>query len=119
MRRYVSGRRRLSTLGALAVAVALATAGLAISAAGAGAASDTTAVTIPGNPLTVYVGPRGQCQSSYIVNGELAGNFFFGANPVGDCGFFLAFPEGRGGQPSALEGQTFGFKGDAGPGALA
>ena len=50
-------------------------------------------MTIPGSPLSVYVGPRGECQSSYLVNGEVAGNFYYGGNQVGDCGFFLAFPK--------------------------
>jgi hypothetical protein len=81
--------------------------------------SDTTATTIPGSPMTVYVGPRGQCQSSYLVNGKANGNFFPGGepyvfSPVGDCGFFLAFPAGSG-QPASLVNKTFGFKGNAGP----
>ncbi len=84
--------------------------------------SDTSAATIPGSPLTVYVGPRGQCQSSYTVGGKVEGNFYPGGNneflapfsPVGDCGFFLAFPEGAG-QPSGLVNKTFGFTGTAGP----
>jgi hypothetical protein len=81
--------------------------------------SDTTAATIPGSPLTVYVGPRGQCQSSYVLNGKANGNFFPGGDPfvfspVGDCGFFLAFPAGAG-QPASLVNKTFGFKGSAGP----
>src|SRR5271166_1022752 len=73
--------------------MALAVAGLGAFAPGASAQSDTTAVTLPGSPLTVYVGPRGECQSSYVVNGQVAGNFFYGGNQVGDCGFFLAFPK--------------------------
>jgi hypothetical protein len=81
--------------------------------------SDTTAATIPGSPMSVYVGPRGQCQSSYLVNGKANGNFFPGGepyvfSPVGDCGFFLAFPAGSG-QPTSLVNKTFGFKGNAGP----
>jgi hypothetical protein len=81
--------------------------------------SDTTAVSIPGSPLSVYVGPRGQCQSSYLVNGKANGNFFPGGDPyvfspVGDCGFFLAFPAGSG-QTTSLVNKTFGFKGNAGP----
>jgi hypothetical protein len=79
--------------------------------------SDTTAAAISGNPMTVYVGPRGQCQSSYSVNGVTEGNFFPGGSPytfspVGDCGFFLAFSAGAG-QPIALVNKTFGFKGTA------
>ena len=85
----------------------------------AGAASDSSAVALGGSPLTVYVGPRGQCQSSYTVNGQVQGNFYPGGesnfSPVGDCGFFLAFPKGGAGQPALLEGKTFGFEGHAGP----
>jgi hypothetical protein len=82
------------------------------------------AVTFPGGPLTVYVGERGQCQSSYLIAGQVAGNYFPGGepfefSPVGDCGFFLAFPEGGVGQPTALQGQTYGFEGHAGPRGLA
>jgi hypothetical protein len=83
----------------------------------AGAQTDSTAVTIPGNPLTVYVGPLGECQSSYLVKGVVAGNFFYGGNQVGDCGFFLSFPTEVSGKPNptAVEGRTFGFQGAAGP----
>ncbi|HEY2202641.1 MAG TPA: hypothetical protein VGH56_12200, partial [Solirubrobacteraceae bacterium] len=89
----------------------------------ASAVSDTAAVSLPGSPLTVYVGPRGECQSSYLVNGIVEGNFFPGGstytfNPVADCGFFLAFPTAGAGQPTALQGQTFGFEGNAGPHGL-
>ena len=77
---------------------------LGVLPAGASAQTDTTAVTIPGNPLSVYVGPRGECQSSYLVNGVIAGNYFYGFGTVGDCGFFLAFPKASG-QPEELEGQ--------------
>ncbi len=108
-------RTRLARSSRSLLATALALAGLGTFAASAGAQSDTTAVTFPGGPLTVYVGPRGECQSSYLVNGMVAGNFFYGGNQVGDCGFFLAFPTG---QPTALKGQTFGFTGAAGPSGL-
>jgi hypothetical protein len=89
-------------------------------APGASAQSDSTAVTIPGTPMTVYVGPRGECQSSYTIAGQLAGNYYFGPNPVGDCGFFLAFPKAVEGKknPASLEGKTFGFEGQAGPSGL-
>jgi hypothetical protein len=93
---------------------ALAVSGLAL-AGGAGAQTDSTAVTIPGNPLTVDIGPLGECQSSYLVNGEVAGNFYLGSNVVGDCGFFLAFPTAGTGQPVPLKNKTFGFNGAAGP----
>src|SRR6195256_1354499 len=64
------------------------------------------AVTFPGGPLTGYVGERGECQSSYVIAGRVAGNYFPGGepfefSPVGDCGFFLAFPEGGAGQATA------------------
>ena len=105
-------------LGATAAFLAI---GLGPTVAGA-SAFDTTAVTIPGNPMTVYVGPRGQCQSSYVVNGEIAGNYFYGGDQVGDCGFFLAFPKEAGGkfvgQPKALDEMTWGFSGAAGPSGL-
>jgi hypothetical protein len=100
------------------LATALAVAGLGAFAASAGAQSDTSAVTLPGSPLTVYVGPRGECQSSYVVNGQVAGNFFYGGNQVGDCGFFLAFPTAGAGQPANLQGTTFGFNGAAGPSGI-
>jgi len=92
-------------------------AGLAALPAGAGAQSSTTAVTIPGSPLTVYVGERGECQSSYVVGGSVAGNYYYGGNQVGDCGFFLAFPKEVSGKknPLPVRGQTFGFDGLAGP----
>ena len=99
-------------------AALLAFAWLGILATGA-SAFDTTAMTIPGNPMTVYVGPRGQCQSSYVFNGVVAGSYYYGGNQVGDCGFFLAFPKEEGakfaGQPKALWGTTWGFSGAAGP----
>jgi hypothetical protein len=107
----------------MSLVVVLATLGAGALSAGASAEpSNTTAEQIAGNPLTVYVGPRGQCQSSYTVNGTVEGNFYPGGNsdflapfsPVGDCGFFLAFPEGAG-QPSSLVNKTFGFTGTAGP----
>jgi hypothetical protein len=105
-------RTRSTVLGALLALMALG--GLA--PAGASAQTDTTAVTIPGNPLTVYIGPLGECQSSYLVNGEVAGNFYFGGNQVGDCGFFLSFPKSS--VWPALRGKTFGFQGAAGPSGL-
>src|SRR5271165_2400774 len=106
---------RLTRFAGCLTAIALVTAGLGVSSTGASAQSDTTAVTFPGSPLTVYVGPRGECQSSYLVKGEVAGNFYYGGNQVGDCGFFLAFPKTGTGQPSALKEKTFGFDGAAGP----
>ena len=75
-------------------------------------------MSLGGSPLTVYVGPRGQCQSSYTVNGRLQGNYYPGGdgstfNPVGDCGLILAFPAGGSGQPAALVNKTYGFAGNA------
>jgi hypothetical protein len=61
-------------------------------------------VTLPGAPLSVSIGPVGQCQSSYA---GAAGDFFPADGTVGDCGFFLAFP--KGGNPAAVREQTFGF----------
>jgi hypothetical protein len=87
------------------------------------AVAEEGVVTFPGGPLTVYTGALGQCQSSYLIAGKVAGNYFPGGepfefSPVGDCGFFLAFPEAGAGQPSALQGRTFGFNGHAGPRGL-
>ncbi len=78
----------------------------------AGAASAGAEVTFPGGPLTVSIGPLGQCQSSYASRGN---NFFPPFGNLGDCGFFLAFPKAGVGQPVALGGKTFGFPGTAGP----
>jgi hypothetical protein len=93
------------------LAVALGLAGLGSSAASAGA-EEVTAVSFPGSPMTVSIGPLGQCQSSYPNSGN---NFYPPEGNVGDCGFFLAFPKEGTGQPTALQGQTFGFDGTAGP----
>jgi hypothetical protein len=78
----------------------------------------TSAVRFPGNPLTVFVGPLGQCESNYASGGN---NYYPESSELGDCGFFLAFPSevsGKAavGQPKALQGATFGFSGTAGPG---
>ena len=80
--------------------------------AGAASASAEEAVSFPGGPLTVSIGPLGQCQSSYASRGN---NFFPPFGSLGDCGFFLAFPAAGTGQPAALKGKTFGFEGVAGP----
>jgi hypothetical protein len=119
IRRGLAGVQRADEAGRRRARVAVAGLFLAIVCATvpavASAQSSETAVTIPGSPLTVYVGPRGECQSSYLVHGEVAGNFYFGGNQVGDCGFFLAFPKISPGQPVPLQGKTFGFNGQAGP----
>ncbi len=106
------------------IALALMSGAAALGAlAGTADAADTSAKKIDGSPMSVYVGPRGQCQSSYIVNGRVAGNFFPGGDPyvfspVADCGFLLAFPTAGSGQPTALKGRTFGFKLNAETGAF-
>ena len=69
------------------------------------------AVTLPGAPLSVSIGPKGQCQSSYLNAGN---NFYPGTSTVGDCGFFLGFPSS--GNPAAVGAKVFGFQGEEGPG---
>jgi|GEM_PF-1470049 len=108
------------------LAVALGIAMLGVFAAGAAAAP----ITFGGNPLSVYVDELGQCQTSYLVRGETAGNFYPGGgassffSPTADCGFFIATPSspssGLNPQPSDLRGEgnagvVFGFDGNAGP----
>jgi hypothetical protein len=73
----------------------------------AGAAA---AVTLPGGPLTVSVAELGQCQSAYASTGN---NFFPASGAVGDCGFFMGFPEA--GNPAFLQKRVFGFLGLQGP----
>src|ERR1700730_15206878 len=72
------------------------------------------AVTFPGGPLTVSIGPLGQCQSSYPNHGN---NYYPGTGNVGDCGLFLAFPTAgnpaKGVGKRGLQGQTYGFNGSA------
>ncbi len=106
-------RRIYALLGAMAALLAI---GFGPTVAGA-SAEETEAVTFPGGPLTVSVGPLGQCESSYA---EVGNNYYPPGSALGDCGFFLAFPQiGSGkagaGQPKDLEGKTFGFSGAAGP----
>ena len=102
------GDRRVTRFKSL-LAMALAVAGLGAFAPSAGAAE-----TFPGGPLTVSIGPLGQCQSSYANHGN---NYYPGTGNVGDCGFFLAFPklgnEPEGGGKKGLGGQTYGFNGAA------
>ncbi len=93
---------------ALVVAIAAA---LGMAAASAGAA---TVVTLPGAPLSVSVGAVGQCQSSYAGIGN---NFFPAEGAIGDCGFFLGFPET--GNPASVQKRVFGFEGVKGPGLTA
>src|SRR5436190_13795734 len=89
------------------LAAGLAILGLGTLAPAAGAVEEE-AVTFPGGPLTVSIGPLGQCQSSYPAHGN---NFYPGSGTLGDCGFFLAFPAAN--NIKALEGQTYGFNGAA------
>jgi hypothetical protein len=70
-----------------------------------------SAATLPGEPLSVSVGALGQCQSNYPSGPN---NFYPAAGEVGDCGFFMGFPET--GNPSFLQGKVFGLHGDQGPG---
>jgi len=72
------------------------------------------AVTLPGEPLRVSVGPLGQCQSSYA---GLGNDFYPPEGLLGDCGLFLAFPSA--GNPAPLHQRVFGFSGIRGPGLSA
>jgi hypothetical protein len=70
------------------------------------------ATPLSGSPLTVHVGDRGQLQA--FRAGSPNGIFYRPTSIIGDAGFFLAFPTGAG-NPAALEGDVFGFQGNAGP----
>lgn len=84
----------------------------ALTLAPAIAAAEPGVVAFPGSPLSVFVGPRGECQSSYPLTGV---NYFVAEK--GDCGFFLAFPNHETKPQAAfLSEHTFGFGGSAGPG---
>lgn len=84
---------------------------MAAALAGASSAAAEGVVAFNSSPLNVFVGPRGECQSSYSVTGV---NYFINEN--GDCGFFLAFPKDElKKQPLFVQGKTFGFSGAAGP----
>jgi hypothetical protein len=100
-------RRIYALLGAAAALLAIS-----FGPAVVGASAEETAVSFPGSPLTVSVGPLGQCQSNYPTHGN---NFFPEGSPLGDCGFFLAFPTAGTGQPPELQKTTWGFSGTAGP----
>ncbi|HEY2181712.1 MAG TPA: Ig-like domain-containing protein [Solirubrobacteraceae bacterium] len=71
-------------------------------------------VTLPGSPLSVSIGPLGQCQSS---NAALSNDFYPPTGALGDCGFFLGFIES--GNPPFLAKKVFGFEGVRGPGLAA
>lgn len=64
-------------------------------------------VAIPGSPLTVHVGPKGQLQG--FLTGQEDGIYFAPFSQLGDAGFFLAFP---------VQEQVWGFNGGAGPSGL-
>src|SRR5436853_6741329 len=59
------------------LAAGLAALGLGALAPGVAVAAEGEAVTIPGNPLSVSIGPQGQCQSSYANRG---GNWYSPSN---------------------------------------
>jgi hypothetical protein len=92
----------------IARGAALAT-GLLLTMAICAGASAT--VTLPGGPLSVSVATLGQCQSSYPGVGN---DFYPASGAVGDCGFFMGFPEA--GNPAFVQKKVFGFQGVQGPG---
>src|SRR5215210_677927 len=73
-----------------------------------------SAATLPGNPLTVHVGDRGQLQA--FRAGDPTGIFFAPMSENGDTGFFLAFPDAA--TPAPLANKVYGFTGSAGPDGL-
>jgi hypothetical protein len=93
------------------LAVPLLLFALASACAPAPAADAAQPVTLPGSPLSVSIGPLGQCQSS---NPGLPNDFYPPSGPLGDCGFFLGFVES--GNPPFLAKKVFGFEGARGPG---
>jgi hypothetical protein len=95
-------------LAALLLLLALA------SASSSAPAADAAPVTLPGTPLSVSIGPLGQCQSS---NPGLPNDFYPPTGTLGDCGFFLGFVES--GNPAFLAKKVFGFEGTRGPGLSA
>lgn len=74
------------------------------------AAAAEAPVTLPGGPLSVSVGPLGQCQSGYAGAGN---DFYPPTGALGDCGFLLGFPES--GNPAFVQKKVFGFEGARGP----
>ncbi len=106
-RTNLTARRRRVVIARLLLAGAL----LALAIIGSQAPAQASAVvTLPGNPLSVSIGPVGQCQSGYA---GATNDFFPGDSALGDCGFFLAFPSA--GNPAALRSKVFGFAGTNGP----
>ena len=63
--------------------------------------------------MTVWVGDQGQLQAQRA--GDTSYIFIAPSNPVGDAGFFLAFPQDAAGVPVDLAGKVYGFNGSAGP----
>jgi hypothetical protein len=104
-------RLRAWTPAGTAMKALTATLVLAAAASSSLAASSAGAVTLPGAPLIVSIGPEGQCQSHYPDAGN---DFFPPTGALGDCGFFLGFP--KSGNPTALREKVFGFAGANGPG---
>lgn len=86
----------------------LATVALLLAIAARAVAAES--VSLPGGPLSVSVGPLGQCQSSYAGAGN---DFYPPTGTLGDCGFFIGFPEA--GNPAFLQKKVFGFEGAQGP----
>ena len=104
----MSPSRRGRTLVAIA-----ATLTMSATAAPSALADHDVATTIPGNPLTVHVGQRGQLQA--FRAGDPTGIFYNPTDQVGDAGFFLAFPVGI---PGSATPVVYGFTGRAGPDGL-
>jgi hypothetical protein len=105
--------RRLARAHGRTRVVVLSAVCLAALAAPAAATAEEGVVPFPGAPLSVFIGSRGECQSSYHVTGV---NYYTAFAPEkGDCGFFLSFPK-HVSQPLFLKEKVFGFVGNAGPG---
>jgi hypothetical protein len=85
---------------------------LALSAGLAGSAL-AAPISLPGNPLTVYVDELGQLQAKRFDSA--LGIFYPPSNATGDAGFFLAFPTAT--QPG-LAGKVYGFTSTVGPSSL-
>jgi hypothetical protein len=97
-------------------AVVAATLALVLPAGAGAQQSDDVALNLGGSPMNVGVGARGQLQA--LMLGQPQGIYFAPSDPVGDAGFFLAFPEGSA-VPEDVDGLVFGFEGSAGPDELA
>ncbi|MCW2988462.1 MAG: hypothetical protein JWM24_1400 [Solirubrobacterales bacterium] len=78
----------------------------------AAAVADTT-TALPGAPLSVRVGQRGQLQA--FRSGSDSGIFYAPNEQAGDAGFFLALPSGYTGDTTP---RVFGFTGTTGPDGL-